>query len=177
MLTRWLNPVTGDIVSAATPLITLNRKLAFPYTFSDLIMGNTPGTLGETFRLGIIALGLILIVLKIADWRIPLGFVGAVYAINLLGGILSPDKFRDPVLSVLTGGLLFGAFFVATDPVTAPLYSTNKLIYGLGMGAITVLIRNFGTHNEGVIFAIIIMNAVGALLDSMTNSRIKEAGA
>lgn len=177
MLTRWLNPVTGDIVSAATPLITLKRNLPFPYSPMELLLGNVPGTLGETFRLGITVLGLLLIALKVADWRIPFGFIGTVYIINLLGGLLSPDKFRDPVLSILTGGLLFGAFFVATDPVTAPLYPKSKLLYGLGLGAITVLIRNFGANNEGVIFAIIIMNAVAPLLDRTRVNWFREGDA
>jgi Na+-translocating ferredoxin:NAD+ oxidoreductase RnfD subunit len=75
MLTKWLNPVTEDVVATATPLITLNRAIEFPYSITDLLLGNVPGAIGETFRLGIIVLGLLLIVLKIIDWKAPLSFL------------------------------------------------------------------------------------------------------
>ncbi|HSL94164.1 MAG TPA: RnfABCDGE type electron transport complex subunit D, partial [Bacillota bacterium] len=168
MITRWLNPVTGIIVSGATPLNSLNRGLEDPFTRMELLMGRVPGTLGETFRLGILVLGLVLVIFKVMDWRIPVSFVGTVFLMNLLGGLVAPDRFRDPVTSLLVGGLLFGAFFVATDPVTSPYGSWSKYIFGLGLGIITVLIRNFGGHNEGIMFAIIIMNAVAPQLDHMT---------
>ena len=168
MITRWLNPLTGVIVSGATPLNSLNRGLEDPFTRMELLIGRVPGTLGETFRLGILVLGLVLIVIKVMDWRIPVSFVGTVFLLNLLGGMLSPDNFSDPVTSLLVGGLLFGAFFVATDPVTAPYGALSKYIFGLGLGIITVLIRNFGGHNEGIMFAVIIMNALAPQLDRMT---------
>lgn len=167
MLTRWLDPVSQDIVSSATPLITLNRNIAFPYSTTNLLLGQVPGTLGETFRLGIIVLGLLIVLLKIADWRIPASFIGTVFLMNAVGTMLGSDRFRDPMLSLLVGGLLFGAFFVATDPVSAPYTSAGKLLFGLGLGFITVIIRNFGTHNEGVIFAVIIMNALAPQLDKL----------
>lgn len=174
MITRWLNPITGDVISGATPLNILTRGIAFPYTRVELLMGNIPGTLGETFRLGIIILGIALIVLRISDWRIPLSFIGTVFAVNFVGRMFSPDNFSDPVLSLLVGGLLLGAFFLATDPVTAPYTANGKFIYGLGLGIITVLIRNFANHNEGVMFAIIIMNAAAPLLDNIKALRDSE---
>jgi Na+-transporting NADH:ubiquinone oxidoreductase subunit B/electron transport complex protein RnfD len=168
MITRWLNPLTGVIVSGATPLNSLNRGLPDPFTRMELLMGRVPGTLGETFRLGILVLGLILVILKVVDWRIPVSFVGTVFLFNLVGGLLAPDRFRDPVTSLLVGGLLFGAFFVATDPVTSPYRNQSKYLFGLGLGLITVLIRNFGGHNEGIMFAVIIMNALSPQLDNLT---------
>lgn len=170
MITRWLNPITGVIVSGATPLNSLNRGLPAPFTHLELLLGRVPGTLGETFRLGILALGLVLVLLKVVDWRIPASFVGTVFLMNLFGGILSPASFRDPVASLLVGGLLFGAFFVAADPATSPLLNWSKYIYGLGLGIITVLIRNFGGHNEGIMFAVIIMNALAPQIDNLTAS-------
>lgn len=168
MITRWFNPVTGVIVSGATPLNSLNRGLPAPFTHMELLLGRVPGTLGETFRLGILALGLVLLLLKVIDWRIPVSFVGTVFLMNLVGGMMSPDRFRDPLTSVLVGGLLFGAFFVATDPITSPFLSRSKYIFGLGLGIITVLIRNFGGHNEGIMFAVIIMNALAPQIDNLT---------
>lgn len=171
MLTKWLNPITEDVVATATPLITLNRALEFPYSITDLLMGNVPGAIGETFRLGIIVLGLLLIVLKIIDWKAPLSFLATVFIVNFLGGLLSPEKFRDPLLSILVGGVMFAAFFLVSDASTAPKYPYSKIIYGVGIGLITVIIRNFATFPEGVVFAVIIMNALAPIIDSMKINR------
>lgn len=167
MVARWLDPVTQDVVSAATPLITLNRNLPFDYTVMDLLVGYVAGTTGETFRAGILVVGLVLMVLKVIDWRVPSAVLGTVFVFNLLGGLVWPDRFRDPVFSLLVGGVLFGAFFVASDPLTTPKNDLSKWLYGFGIGFITVIIRNFATFPEGFIFAIIIMSAVSPLLDSL----------
>ena len=167
MLTKWLNPVTQDVVSAATPLITLNRNLPFDYSLMQLLLGNVAGTIGETSRLVILVVGFVFILLKVIDWRVPASYLGTVFLLNLVGGMLWPNQFRDPFLSLMVGGLLFGAFFVASDPITTPQYPLSKLFYGFGLGLITVVIRNFATFPEGVVFAVIIMSAVSPLLDSM----------
>jgi len=167
MVARWLDPVTQDVVSAATPLITLNRNLPFDYTILDLLVGYVAGTTGETFRAGILVVGLVLMMLKVIDWRVPSAVLGTVFVFNLLGGLVWPDRFRDPVFSLLVGGVLFGAFFVASDPLTTPKNHLSKWLYGFGIGFITVIIRNFATFPEGFIFAIIIMSAVSPLLDSL----------
>lgn len=171
MLTKWLNPVTEDVVATATPLITLNRALEFPYSVTDLLMGNVPGTIGETFRLGIIVLGLLLIILKIVDWKAPLSFLATIFIVNFVGGLLSPERFRDPLLSLLVGGVMFAAFFLVSDASTAPKYPYSKIIYGIGIALITVIIRNFATFPEGVVFAVIIMNALAPIIDSMKINR------
>ncbi len=163
--TQWLNPQT-DVIASTTPLIQLNNN-ALAYNLWELLVGNVPGTLGETFRLGILVLGITLVVLKIIDWRIPLGMLGSVFVINWLGGYLFPDLFRDPVASLLVGSVLFGAFFVATDPVTAPTFGWGRLVYGIGIGAIIMVIRaDAGAYPEGTAFAIVIMNAIAPLIDS-----------
>jgi Na+-translocating ferredoxin:NAD+ oxidoreductase RnfD subunit len=105
------------------------------------------------------------------DRRIPTVFIGTVFLINLVGNLIDSTRFSDPLLSILTGALLLGAFFLATDPVTSPVYPYSKIFYGIGLGIITVVIRNFGAFNEGVMFAIILMNAVSPLLDSMKINR------
>lgn len=165
MLTQWLNPQTG-IISTSTPLIALNRGVGFDYTLMDLLIGTVPGTIGETFRIAIIALGILLIVMKIVDWRIPVAFIGSVFLLTLIGGLIDPVVFKDPVYSIFVGGLLFGAFFVATDPVTAPIRPWGRVIYGVGLGLITVIIRNFAAFPEGITFAIIIMNATSGIIDN-----------
>mgnify|MGYP003586280456 CR=1 FL=1 len=171
MLTRWLDPVTSDIVATATPLITLKRALPFDYTPLQLLLGNVPGTTGETIRLAILALGGLLMAIKALDWKAPLTYVATVYGLNFVGMLVAPDKFRDPLLSILVGGVLFAAFLIVGDPVTVPKQTPAKLLYGFGLGLITVVIRNFATFPEGVTFALIIMSPVGALLDRVNYAK------
>lgn len=174
MNTRWLNPET-DLVAAMTPLISLNKALPMDYSMMDLLLGHVPGVIGETFRLGIIVLGLLLIILKVIDWRIPLSLIGTLFVITFLGNIVLPNNFIDPVYSLLVGGLMFAAFFVATDPVSMPIKSWGRIIYGVGIGLLTVIIRNFATFPEGLTFSIVIMNAIAPLIDSLfVKEEIKE---
>ena len=169
MSTMWLHPDT-DVVASASPLIDLNAG-TFGYSVQDLLLGFVPGTIGETFRIGIIVLGIALIILKVIDWRIPITFLAAVFLLTGLGYLIMPDDFVSPFYSLITGGLLFGAFFMATDPATSPQFPWAKVFYGIGLAFITVLIRNFAAFPEGVIFAIIIMNAIGTLFDSYFEKR------
>lgn len=163
--TAWLDPVTG-VIGTQTPLSLLNSGNAFTYTLSDLFFGNTPGSIGETFRIGILVLGVLLMAVRVIDWRIPVSLLGTVFIVTLLGYYIFPDNFANPYYSLFVGSVLFAAFFVATEPVSAPLKPGGKILYGMGIGLLIVLIRNFGTFPEGTVFAIILMNAVGALFDS-----------
>ncbi|QWB95952.1 RnfABCDGE type electron transport complex subunit D [Mycoplasmatota bacterium] len=172
--TAWLDPVTG-IIGTQTPLSLLNSGNAFTYSWAELLFGNTPGSIGETFRLGILALGVILIAVKAIDWRIPVGLLATVFVLTLLGYYVFPDTFANPYYSLFTGSVLFAAFFVATEPVSAPAKPLGKLIYGVGIGLLIVLIRNLATFPEGTVFAIVLMNVVGALFDSgEKNSEVGE---
>lgn len=167
---EWIHP-SIDGFAGATPLAMLNGSGEFTYLFKDLLLGNVPGSIGETFRLGIIILGVGLIVLKIANWRIPVFYLGSVFVLTALGNWLAPETFPNPIFSLFVGGLLFAAFFVATDPVTAPLSNKGKIIFAVGLAFFTVLIRNLATFQEGVIFAIIIMNAIAPLIDDMVEKK------
>ncbi|MDD3068284.1 MAG: RnfABCDGE type electron transport complex subunit D [Acholeplasmataceae bacterium] len=166
MNTRWLNPET-DLVSAVTPLISLNKSLPMDYTIMELMLGHVPGVIGETFRLGILVLGLLLILLKVIDWRIPLSLIGTLFVFTWIGNLALPNHFIDPVYSLFVGGLMFAAFFVATDPVSMPMKSWGRIIYGVGIGLLTIIIRNFATFPEGLTFSIVIMNAISPLIDSL----------
>lgn len=168
---EWIHP-SIDGFAGSTPLAMLNKGGDFTYAFKDLIFGNVPGAIGETFRIGIIGLGLGLILLKVVDWRIPLAFIGSFLVFAALGYWLANESFPDPILSLFVGGLMFAAFFVATDPVTAPLNPKGKFIFGIGLAFFTILIRNFATFQEGIIFAIILMNAIAPLIDDMFNKKI-----
>lgn len=163
--TQWLNPQT-DVVASTTPLIQLNNN-ALGYNLWELLVGNVPGSLGETFRIGILVLGLGLILLKIVDWRITLSLLASIFLINLVGEWIMPELFRDPVSSIFVGSVLFGAFFVATDPVTAPTFGWGRVVYGIGIAIIITIIRaDAGAYPEGTAFAIVIMNAIAPLIDS-----------
>lgn len=164
--TQWLNPVT-DTIGSATPLMQLNGgTLNLPFT--DLLFGSTAGSMGETFRLGILVLGALLMLLKIVDWKIPLSILATVFLVNLIGREFSDVYFKDPVTSLFVGSLLFGAFFVASDPVSMPEKGYARFIYGFGIAVIIMIIRgNPGAYPAGMAFAVVIMNAIAPLIDSL----------
>jgi len=164
MATTWLDPVS-EIIKSTTPLIELNSGAAFNYSIADLMIGQVSGALGETFKLGIILLGFGLIGLRIIDWRIPVFYLGSVFVLTYVGHMIDPSTYKDPLLSLMVGGVMFTAFFVATDPVTSPEFASGRIIYAIGLGIITVIIRYYAAFPEGVIFAVIIMNAVAPLID------------
>lgn len=171
--TAWLDPVT-NIVGTSTPLGALNAGGSFPYTLSDLLFGMTPGSIGETFRIGILILGVALIALRAIDWKIPVGILGTVFLVTLVGYYVYPDGFANPYYTLFTGSILFAAFFVATEPVSAPATPAGKWYYAVGIGLLVVLIRNFATFPEGTVFAIVLMNVVGTLFDS--GKKLEEVG-
>ena len=159
-----IDPFTG---STAISLLNSGADVLQTYSFSDLLFGNVPGAIGETFQIGIILLGLLLIVLKVSDWRVPLFYLGSVFAFTGISHLLDPSIFPDPVIALFVGSVMFAAFFVATDPVTGAYTNKGKMIYGIGLAFFTVLIRHFATFQEGVIFAIILMNAIAPLIDGL----------
>lgn len=159
---RW----TVDAVSQATPLIVFKGAHAIGTSPLELLLGQTPGTLGETFRLGIILGGLFLLFTRVADWRAPLAYIGTTAVAGALLHILAPARFAPVWFQLLSGGLLFGAFFMATDPVTAPFTMTGRWLAGILLGILTLLIRSLSGLTEGVMFSILIMNAVAPLIDS-----------
>ncbi len=150
----------ADAVTAATPL--MRPEL---YSYADLLLGRAPGSMGETFRLLIILSGIFLMVVKVSNWRIPVAYLGSVALFSLAGNMFF-EQFAPPLIQLLSGGLLLGAFFMATDPVTSPFTRPGKLIYGVSLGLLTVLIRGLTENPEGVMFSILIMNAFAPLIDS-----------
>jgi len=179
MSTRWYSPVNGwfnpyagnsvDAIASSTPLITHNQG-ALTASLSELLLGSTAGSIGEAFRIGVLLVGLALIVLKAIDWRFPVAFLGSFFALSSLGWLIS-DRVPDPVNSLFVGGVLFAAFFLVTEPVSAPKHPYSKYLYGFGVALIVYLIRNFAAFPEGIIFAVIIMNAVGTLFDPLFNKK------
>jgi RnfABCDGE-type electron transport complex D subunit len=163
----------SDAITSATPLINFKTSHIFA-NYSSLIFGTTGGSIGETFRLGIILGGLFLMIMKISDWRIPFSYILSVLVFSFFAHNFLSDKFAPPLFQILSGGLLFGAFFMAPDPVTSPLTFEGKWVYGILLGIITVLIRALSGFVEGVMFAILIMNALNPFIDNLiTNIKFR----
>ena len=131
----------------------------------DLLTGHTAGSMGETCRIAIILGGLFLIFTKVSNWRIPVSYIGSVFVLAAIGNHFLPDSIAPPVFQILTGGLLFGALFMATDPVTSPFTNAGKYVSGIVCGILTVSIRSFSGYVEGVMFSIVLINALGPLID------------
>ncbi|MDR3160277.1 MAG: RnfABCDGE type electron transport complex subunit D [Spirochaetaceae bacterium] len=188
-ITSWAIPETfsrglADGVSSATPLgivkLGLDGGLSFSQALSEvgasfsasgltaagdywtvmktLFLGNHGGCIGESSGLLILLGGLYLLVTKTIDWRAPAAMTAGAFLLSLVLGL-------DPLFTLLGGGLLFGALFMTTDYVTAPVTATGKLLFGLGAGIITVLIRKWGNYPEGVSYGILIMNALTPFLN------------
>lgn len=154
-------------VTAATPLA--GEAEALGTTLSQIFIGNVAGCLGETSALALLLGGFWLLYKGHIDWRIPGGFIVTVFVMGTaFGGGFYNNSLTTGLFHVLAGGVLLGAIFMATDMVTSPVTPWGKLIFGVGCGLITMLIRLFGAYPEGVTFAILTMNALTPLLDKFT---------
>ncbi|MCL0036279.1 RnfABCDGE type electron transport complex subunit D, partial [Dehalococcoidia bacterium] len=153
-MTSWVLPRGTDAVTTATPLAEgFVWQLDRLELYKAMLLGNIGGSIGETSALLILIGGLLLIALRIIDWRIPLAYVATVALFTFALG-------QDAIFHVLAGGLMLGAFFMATDYVTSPITPKGRIIFGVGAGLLTVVIRLFGGLPEGVAFSILMMNAV-----------------
>ncbi|OPY89868.1 MAG: Electron transport complex protein RnfD [Syntrophaceae bacterium PtaU1.Bin231] len=161
-MTTWTQPL--DAVTAATPLFLMKMGQPVP-DYLTLFLGNRAGSLGETSALMILIGAAILFWRKIIDWPIPVSYIGTVYGLSFVLG-------QDPLFHVISGGLLLGAFFMATDYVTAPVTTPGRLIFGVGCGIMTVLIRLYGGFPEGVNYSILFMNILTPLIDTYVRPRI-----
>lgn len=156
-MTTWSEPFfynNPDAVSAATPLV-MEENLP---SYFDMFIGNRAGCIGETCVAALLLGGLYLICLRIINPVTPVAFIGTVALLTFVSG-------GDVLMQIMSGGLFIGAFFMATDYATTPLTTAGKLIFGIGCGLITVVIRNFGTYPEGVSYSILIMNILTPLID------------
>jgi len=169
----FIQPLNYDAVTSATPLAALKegRLLAAKISYPDLFIGNRAGCIGEVCILALL-LGAVFLLLKgYISWHIPVTYVGTVAIFTFIFG--QSGFFRgDWLLHILSGGLILGAFFMATDYVTSPLTARGQLVFGLGCGLITAVIRLWGGYPEGVSYAILMMNAATPLIDRYTKNRI-----
>lgn len=134
-------------------------------SYTDMLLGNMGGSLGEVSAIAIILGGLFMLFRKIITWHIPVSFLLTVFVFTGILFEIDNTKYVDPVFHLLTGGLMLGAIFMATDMVTSPMSKMGMLIFGFGCGLLTVLIRVWGSYPEGVSFAILIMNALVPLIN------------
>jgi len=166
-MTTWVAP-TGfgaDAVTTATPLSSNFAWEADKLSlYRDLFLGNTGGSIGETSALLILVSGILLLVFGIISWRIPVAYIGTVALLSLAFG-------QDVLFHILAGGLMLGAFFMATDYVTSPITNKGRIVFGIGAGILTVIIRRFGGLPEGVCYSILFMNAVTPLIDRYVKVR------
>lgn len=165
MSATWRAPFS-DAITAATPLAVF-KSSGTAAAYLDLLLGQVAGSTGEVFRLGIIAGALLLMLTRVSSWRITLTYLASVALFAFIGHSLAPQTFAPPLFQLLAGSVLFGAVFMATDPVTSPATRPGKLIFGASCGILTVVIRTFSGFTEGVMFSIVIMNAFTPLIDSI----------
>ncbi len=173
-MTRWTppfaHPVFGpNAVTTATPLNIIKlhgySQLIAKFgtranLYKSLFIGNVGGCIGETSALLLLIGGLYLIIRGVIDWKIPTAYIGTVF-------VLSPLFGRDPLFSILAGGLFLGAFFMATDYSSSPITSKGRLWYGIALGFMTVIIRQFGAYPEGVMFSILIVQLFVPFFDKL----------
>lgn len=164
----WISPGV-DAVSSATPLanasniigMSMDAKLDY---YWNLFIGNHAGCIGETCIAAILVSAIFLLITNVIDWRAPLTMLGTCLILSAIAG-------NDVLYTLMNGGLLFGAVFMATDYTTAPVTKPGRLIFGAGCGLITFLIRQFGGYPEGVMFSILIMNSIVPFLNKISQRK------
>ncbi len=175
------NTAIADAVTGATPLEIIKEGLMYGETMTeltskipsniDLFLGITGGSLGEMSAIALILGGLFLIIRKVITWHIPTIMLITIAIITGIFWLVNPEKNANPLIHILSGGVLLGAFFMATDLVTSPMTKKGMVIFAIGIGVITVVIRKFGAYPEGVSFAILIMNAFVPLINTYFKPR------
>lgn len=185
-MTTWPKPIvsrsyfsfTGlddkvlDTITGPTPLGVLQEQgvQAAP-DYMNLLLGQMGGSLGEISALALLLGGIYMLVKKIITWHIPVAYFGSAFLLAGIMWLAEPTQYADPVFHMVTGGMMLGVFYMATDYVSSPISKKGQIIFGVGAGVLTILIRVFGAYPEGVSFAILIMNAFTPLI----NSKMKPA--
>ena len=178
-MTHWVQPqgLFGvDAVTGATPLGVIKEGLmqgasvpdlmaAHGYSYSQMLFANIGGSAGEVCAIALLVGFVYLLVRKVIKPWITLSILGTVAVVSAVFWLANPMQFTDPLFNLLTGGLILGSCFMATDYVTSPMTTKGGIIFGIGIGFITLMIRYFGSYPEGVSFAILIMNSVVPLLN------------
>ncbi|MDR2511749.1 MAG: RnfABCDGE type electron transport complex subunit D [Bacteroidales bacterium] len=188
-MTTWplIKPIFGDnllfdAVTGPTPFGFIKEQMAtgIPMdeimrnvpSWASMLIGSRGGALGEVSALAILLGGLYLLWRKIITWHIPVSFIGTVLVFAAILWFINPNEFVNPWIHILSGGLMLGAIFMATDMVTSPMSRGGQLTFGVGCGLLTIIIRVWGAYPEGVSFAILIMNALVPLINKAFKPRV-----
>lgn len=166
-MTSWMPPLGSnvDVSTYATPLAILKEKAGIGLPgYINMFTGNIGGCIGETSAVLLILGGLYMLKRKVITWHIPVSYIATTALLAFLFG-------NDPLFHLLSGGLMLGAVFMATDMVTSPVTPKGRIIFGIGCGIMTVIIRLFGKYPEGVSYSILFMNAVTPLIDRYTGPK------
>jgi electron transport complex protein RnfD len=173
--------IRPDARTQATPLAQSKNAIksksgakALDGQMKSAFFGEVGGCLGETSALALLIGGAYLLIRKTITIRTPLAVLLGAFVFASIAWLINPDAYMSPVMHILSGGLLIGAFFIATDPVTAPLTTKGMWLFGIGVGAITMLIRIIGEYPEGVMYSVLLMNALTPLIDRLC--KLKPAG-
>ncbi len=164
-----------DVITAATPLAVAKehwkKGTGEVVNYSDYFLGMMPGSIGEVSVVLLLAGAAVLFLKKYISWHIPVSFLLGVIIMSGLTHLANPDRYMDPIFHIVTGGVIIGAFFMATDYVTSPTYPLGMIIFGLGCGLLTMIIRLWAAFPEGVSFAILIMNAFTPIIERYTRPK------
>ena len=164
-MTTYVLPGAVDTVASATPLAMMKAgELSELPSTLDMLLGNTAGSMGETCAIAQLLGGIYLLARRVISLRIPLAYLGTVAVLSAVTG-------HDVVVQLLSGGLMLGAFFMATDYVTSPFTRLGKLVFGIGLGCITCLIRFCSNMTEGVSFALLLMNLLVPYINELTRQK------
>jgi len=161
----------GHMKTAFTQHREAAEVISNDFSLRQALLGNTGGSLGETSELLVLAGGVWLLALRIISWEIPLSMLLSVIALAGIASVLAPEHNAGALFHISSGGVLLGAIFIATDPVTSPTTSRGRLMFGTGCGAVTFFIRSYGSFPEAVAFAVLFMNALTPLIDRYVRPR------
>ncbi len=180
-MTSWPKPLEStsqltDAITGPTPLALVKENLDKGETISNImpqipdyaqmLFGNMGGSLGEISAIALILGGIYLLIRKIITWHIPVAYIGSMTIFSGILWMINPELYIDPLFHLITGGAMLGIFFMATDMVTSPMSNKGMIIFGIGSGILTIIIRVFGAYPEGVSFAIVIMNGFVPLINN-----------
>lgn len=171
-MTTWIKPnFAVDAISSATPL----SAFKFDGVATDIMpmfMGNIGGSLGETSSIAILIGGIVLVIMKIVNWRVPVSMITGGLVIGGIFWLISPESYPSPLFHLFAGGFMFGAFFMASDWVTSPITNKGLWIFGFGIAFVVIIIRHFGGLPEGVMYAILFMNTFVPLINRYTRPKL-----
>ncbi len=164
-----------DVVTGPTPLTLLKGGIARGQEvsevmsqlpgYTDLMFGNMGGSMGEVSAVFLLLGGIYMLIRRIITWHIPAAYLGSAALFSAVFWLINPEVYPDPVFHLLTGGLMLGALYMATDYTTSPMAPGGMIVFGIGCGLLTIIIRLFGAYPEGVAFSILIMNAFVPLIN------------